>query len=963
MRLYSGRDRVKTLEWSKDDQFLAIADGKIIVIIELASGHVIEHLTGHKSWINELLYLPDNKTLISGSADRTVRLWDLESKNVGRILTECNGIIISLALAPDKNILSIASHQNEIVHYNLKERGEVERFIYDHIRDSQFSLSRSKNHFAIASDDKILINHEALSDNVEIEIHAHTNIINGMTFSPDGRFLISKSLDGTVKFWETEEWQCILTIKETSADIIPVNIEFSFDGEYLVTRSHKDTALRIWKIDLNQLLLNKKRVKQVRYTTAKIVLVGDSGVGKTGLGWRISQGHFKEHESTHGQQFWVVDDLALTRTDGTECEAVLWDLAGQPDYRLVHSLFLDKVDLALILFDPTIRENPLSSAIFWLNQLQMNRESQCPAILVGSRVDRGTSTLTQSELSDFAKNKGFTGGYLPTSASTNEGLDDLMTKIRSLIPWNSFSMTITTVTFKIIKEYILALKENTSQQSVLVTYEDLERAILKAKPEMMFEQDEFVSAVRHLENHGYVSVIQNSRREDFILLFPDLIINLASSVILEARKNPKGLGVLEENRLLDDKYAFPELDALSVTERKIIIDATVSLFLKKAICFRENFNGSNFFVFPSLINEKKPSKPQESVIEGASYIVRGAIENVYPSLVVLLGYTNTFIRHNQWQNQAEYQIADNEVCGFIQRNDKEAEVEFTLYHIDDIPSHTKQLFQSLFERFLIRRNITIKRYLPVVCQKCQEQIQRPVVIDRVNKDKKSTFCHECGTEISLKNALENLTLQEFDEKVDDQKRIADRRTLFETSLIKLKSLLKTENNINSPKCFICYAWGNKEHEAWVLRFAKDLKSAGVNVLLDRWNNLPGSSISQYVDEIMSSDFVIPVGSKLLSKKYEFTTLDSVVKQEQLLINTRLRRKSVHGNTVIPVLIEGTQAESFTPFLQDVVYVDFTREESYFVDLMKLIGQLYGLSDNDDFIRITINLEADYIFDI
>ena len=62
------------------------------------------------------------------------------------------------------------------------------------------------------------------------------------------------------------------------------------------------------------------------------MLVGDSGVGKTGLGWRLAHGAVKEHASTHGQKFWVHEQLGTQRQDGTRCEAVLWDLAGQPDY-------------------------------------------------------------------------------------------------------------------------------------------------------------------------------------------------------------------------------------------------------------------------------------------------------------------------------------------------------------------------------------------------------------------------------------------------------------------------------------------------------------------------------------------------------------------------------------------------------------------------------------------------------
>ena len=116
----------------------------------------------------------------------------------------------------------------------------------------------------------------------------------------------------------------------------------------------------------------------VSYTSAKVVLVGDSGVGKRGLGWRLAHGEFKEHPSTHGQQFWLLNQLCQRRADETECEAVLWDLAGQPDYRLIHALFLDDADLALVLFDPTRNDDPLAGVEFWLKQLK-----------VGPRIRRG----------------------------------------------------------------------------------------------------------------------------------------------------------------------------------------------------------------------------------------------------------------------------------------------------------------------------------------------------------------------------------------------------------------------------------------------------------------------------------------------------------------------------------------------------------------------------------------------
>jgi len=164
----------------------------------------------------------------------------------------------------------------------------------------------------------------------------------------------------------------------------------------------------------------------VPYTTAKIVLVGDSGVGKSGLGWRLAHGSFKEQSSPHGQQFWVADELGKKRRDGAECEAVLWDLASQQEYRLVHALFLKNVDLALLLFDPGNRVNPLSSVEYWLKQLSHEQKKHLQTILIGARIDGSNPTMTQEELDDFCDLHKIRGGFLATSAKAGDGINTLM---------------------------------------------------------------------------------------------------------------------------------------------------------------------------------------------------------------------------------------------------------------------------------------------------------------------------------------------------------------------------------------------------------------------------------------------------------------------------------------------------------------------------------------------------------
>ena len=132
--------------------------------------------------------------------------------------------------------------------------------------------------------------------------------------------------------------------------------------------------------------------------------------------------------------------------------------------------------------------------------------------------------------------------------------------------------------------------------------------------------------------------------------------------------------------------------------------------------------------------------------------VSGEVENVYASMVVLLGYTTLFTRTNQWQGEAQYELGKGEVCGFRQlAGGLEGEIEFVLYFARGVDQPTRLLFQGLFERFLTRRRVQITRYPPVVCpnQKCGYRQGREEVVRRVREKSPAMFCSKCGKKISL----------------------------------------------------------------------------------------------------------------------------------------------------------------------------------------------------------------------
>ncbi|MCB9332972.1 MAG: TIR domain-containing protein [Lewinellaceae bacterium] len=879
-----------------------------INVWNIDSGKRIQTYNGHTNTITSLDINTDGKRFVSGSCDRTIKIWNLDFKN---------------------EIATLRGHTNYVYSVSFSPNGET---IISGSRDNTLRVWDSK-------DGKLLH-----------VLEGHTNEVYSCIFSRNGLFVISKSKDDTLRIWRTDSWQPVAILDEPDNGWWVSQLAFHPTKPILAAHGENDTVIKLWELDYNILLGEDIVSDSTPYTTARIALVGDSGVGKTGLGWRIAHGKYKEHDSTHGQQFWVIDELGKKRADGAECQAVLWDLAGQSDYRLVHALFLKDVDLALLLFDPGNREKPLSGVEYWLKQLARSQKDHLKTMLIAARVDRSKPAMTTDELEEFCNFQSIPGGYLATSAKDGTGIAVLMEKLKTLIPWEQMPATITTHTFKRVKTFVLGLKEQESRKTVLVSPADLRRQLEATDPDWEFTNAEMMTAVKHLENHGYVTICATSSGEQTILLFPDILVNLAASFVLEARGNPQGLGVLEEKKLLAGDYDFPDLETIeSETEREVLLDAATSLFLEKNLCFRETLDGEykhSLLVFPSLINEKRPKTADIVTEDDVSYLIKGSVENVYASLVVLLGYTSHFTRKNQWQNQAQYELKAKQVCGFRQLEEHEGEIELTLYYNKTMPGPGRLLFQGLFETFLQHRDVHITRYEVVTCPSCQELQERASVIKQLDRGRQSIFCSSCGTETPIPATTELTTVTGVDrEVISREQETVSRRTQFEAAMVRIKAILRErgdEPDTPAPSCFISYAWGLPEHEKWVLQLAKDLRNADINVLLDRWHNEPGDSITKFVNKIALVDFALAVGTKKYREKYETEDADPVVDMEIRMLETRLSKRSTIRKTVLPLLLEGTLATAFPPLFENSVYINFKQENRYFVELFRLILRLYSI---------------------
>lgn len=814
----------------------------------------------------------------------------------------------------------------------------------------------TRQEFVTASADKSLRIWKTINLKMTRELQGHSGKVNSVTFNSDFSLLASKSQDGSVRFWNPRNGECLATITGTfeatslhNAVFHPTLPLLAVVGSDSSQNSHR--VVHLFEIDYEK-MLGIQTTQSVNYCSAKVVLLGEQTAGKTGLGWRLAHNEYKSHDSTHGQQFWLLKQLSKDRSDGTRCEAVLWDLAGQDDYRLIHALFLDNVDLALLVFDASREETMFSSPEYWLKQLTDDQRAgaRAPTILIAARIDVSVPKLTVEQAEMYCKEKGI-DGYVRTSAKDNIGIDELVDWMQKLIPWESMPTTTTTKTFDHVKDFVLSLKETAEFKNCIISKEELRKRLTKSDG-FDFTDDEMMTAVEHVSKHGYVSILCSSKGERRILLRPDLLNIVAASFINKARSNERGLGALEEQRLLSGNYEFNELKELTKDEREILIDSAAALFLQHKVCFRETdpTNRTNYLVFPDLINLNRPMRGPEVVTEdGVGYTVSGAVENVYASLVVLMGYTQLFTRTDQWRNHARYEVAGERICGFRLDEERPGEIDLVLYFGENTPIEERKIFEGYFERFLTRPNIRIDRQLPLKCPNGDE-IPRTIIRDLRAKKKEFLYCPECGAKVELAQSQKPLQLSPAgEEKVDAGTLRAERRAKFEEILFRIKTHVGKLPK-PAPSCFISYSWGDAAHERWVEKeLATDIEKAGIPVILDRWDNSrPGTSVPLFVSQVQKCDLVLVIGTPRYREKYEGGEPMGgyVVAAEADLIGHRIIKTGSGKSSVMPILRSGSADESFPTILHGKVFADFRNDDEYFAKALELLLIILDMNPRD-----------------
>lgn len=160
----------------------------------------------------------------------------------------------------------------------------------------------------------------------------------------------------------------------------------------------------------------------------KVVLIGDSGVGKSNLLSRFTRNEFNlESKSTIGVEF----ATRSVQTDGKVVKAQIWDTAGQERYRAITSAYYRGAVGALLVYDIAKRQS-FENVERWLKELRDHADQNIVIMLVGNKCDlKHLRAVGTGEGTELAENQKLS--FIETSALDATNVEEAFVSILSEI--------------------------------------------------------------------------------------------------------------------------------------------------------------------------------------------------------------------------------------------------------------------------------------------------------------------------------------------------------------------------------------------------------------------------------------------------------------------------------------------------------------------------------------------------
>lgn len=925
---------ITCMAWSPKTKMLALAGNNSIVLWNGETGEI--HLCFNEEMsptFKSVSWSPNGKKLACGTADKTIWIIDVRAQQVSQILIGHAKAICSVAWAPKGNLIASSAEDGSIRlwKWNTKKMG---------VQLPQICLGHSDGVCALAwTNDGETLASASLDHTIRLwdKTGQQKGVLEGLTgevrsiaFLNDhtyGPLLVAKVSDGIILLWRVNVREIRVSFHEPFVNGHYNDLALHPQRPILVTSGENETSLCIWDIDLNQLFENASSTQSVQYRNAKVIIIGNSGTGKSSLNLALTDGKPVPSEIPPEKHHIRLLERRETRhEDGHRevYETFIWDMGGRSGYRLIHQLYLHDIAVALIVLDTRSDANYTADLRKWVHaarevqRIKGLRSFTIKLFLVITRAETGEGGISIKESQDLQEKLGFDGMFV-TSAREGLGISELKMAILESIDWGKLPEVSSTIFVQDIREFLMSRREAGQR---FCDEDELYNAFLniRTKTVNLLSGDpraQFEACIGRVEAQG---LIRRLSFDNSVMLQPELFDSYASALLDAARNDPDGFGTITENEALQGKFLIPE--SVRVKDKRlerILLSSIVNDFLGYEIAFRERDDepGQQMrLVFPSQSTQGNPDLP-DSEQKYCIFPFEGDVTSLYSTLAVRLAHSNFFVKQGLWRNAVTYTSKWGGMCGVSLHEDDETHGKLTVFFDSAASKQTRDVFTgSVFMHLISRsKNMGIRR-IPR-CPKCDTNFTEYQVRKALEFAKPRLICPVCEELVPLPRDEEAFTfspniqdnVQQIDHNADAQLQVEE---------------MRRRKEMDDYDVFFCYN-DDEEDKREIHLICDELEKNGIVPWFEEIDLRPGSSrlreIQHQMQKIKAA--VVCFGNERENPRWREVQMEA-------LLNQSFKR----GCIIIPMLLKhAPQRKPQLPDFFDTRWIDFRESNSAPIDLL------------------------------
>jgi len=219
--------------------------GLLIVLIAPANSwaQLLATLNGHSKTVTSVSYSSDGGSIVSGSWDHSVRIWDAGTYQPVATLSGHTAAVTSVSYSPDGKSIASASRDYSIRIWDARRYQHIGTLVGHTGTVTCVAYSPDGSMIVSSGEDQAIKVWDAQSYELLSSLTGHSGIVYSVAYSPNGKSFISAGWDGAINVWNAKTYKVIKTLSGQLSVIY--SAAYSRDGKWIIG-GRGDGSISIW---------------------------------------------------------------------------------------------------------------------------------------------------------------------------------------------------------------------------------------------------------------------------------------------------------------------------------------------------------------------------------------------------------------------------------------------------------------------------------------------------------------------------------------------------------------------------------------------------------------------------------------------------------------------------------------------------------------------------------------------